>query len=357
MDLLLVVSDVPVGNRSLLVLVFSMFNVLRFFTCAYAHETSNCKYFHVTKQQMAEIKQQVATNESTTALLHILLEDRSKLLDFLNAHGTKAELQSILTSIEYRYKDDPAIVQHLLLNKIGQFKGAIYELPTDELCHVIVNLCAVFNIKQLHEVACGNGLLTARLKHFLPPTVSILASDANCKWCIDPYIKEHTEFSCAKFFKHTGDVQYTDIKRQLFMEVKGETPILISWMFQIMESEFQDMILKNRPTFIFMIGEEQGTSCQTIQFSDTLMSKGYDMIKLTPKQLCHLDYFVHDRIRTPTDSRSCLFVYSLNKLPKQSKLEEACGKANFGTLPLLSNTLIAQDLAVTTETESYCVIC
>ena len=102
-------------------------------------------------------------------------KDRLKLATFLKFHGSRDELVSILEELEkflYLPPDEGRGEKGLVLQRLWtstglgkvKFLGAIYEIPTDELCKSLLGMIRYLKVGRVLEVGAGTGLLSSRLK-------------------------------------------------------------------------------------------------------------------------------------------------------------------------------------------------
>lgn len=285
------------------------------------------------------------TEKVAKALDLILRKNRERLVAFLEVNGSKETLVAAMRKIEEMYPKEPCVLQHLLKNTDESNRGAVFELPTNELCLTLRNLFRFFGITRLLEVGAGSGILTARLLSYLDPGVQIEATDINAD-IDDPQRRDHVDRMITRF-EDCCRIQYTRVRPLGFHEINEKnTPVLISWLCADYEGDFFNMVKQNMPSHVFLVGEDVPGSCQTPQFMADMAALGYDHCLLTPKQLSQLDYFVRDRIRQPSDSRSLLSLFSLKPMPTVEKLAEVCGPENLGTTTGLPPSYVMQDLSM-----------
>lgn len=253
-------------------------------------------------------------------LCDILEFDRLKFLKFLGEHGKKIELVHIIIYLEITKFGKGRALKKLLLNGTSN----VYEIPTDELCIVLSNLFDKFKITELVEIGAGTGLLTARLRKFTRVKIHPTTLD-------------------------TSILKYCDVENICCTQIDAKnTPVLVSWLHVIYQKKFIEMMLKNKPKYIFLIGESIGGSCYDDTFISTIEKIGYNFTFINAQQISQIDYFVADKIRNKnyTYSRTNITLLSNVLLPSDDDLVNICGAQNLSKFLELTFMYCIQDISV-----------
>ena len=258
---------------------------------------------------------------------NILLNNRKELPKFLETYGKYETLVELIKCIE---EDGTSWCGLLLFGNNRDYNG-IYELPTNELCEVLASIIYKFDIKSIHEVGAGNGLLSARLLPYLKEIGTKLYISDSKKWSIN------------------NGSTYVPVETKSFEQFDKKDKvenILISWLHQSAETDFIDMIKKVKPKNIFHIGEGKRGRCYGDDFIKELCNLGYEFTYIPAKQISNIDYFLKDKIRAEVKNgtRTVITWFSLNDLPDKRTIVDICGADNLGTYLKLDFKYTMQDL-------------
>ncbi|BCS83688.1 hypothetical protein QLL95_gp0435 [Cotonvirus japonicus] len=225
-------------------------------------------------------------------------DPRDNFLHYLNENdnGTKQNLTNQLIFLERKWIVPCSGIY--IFTKM--FDNKIWEIPTNELCEGLIYLFKHLDISIINELAAGNGLLSARLKHFankLNHELDITTSDGTSK-----------VFGQHKF-------TYTKVDDLNVYDYDKSEPIIISWIHALFEKELLFSVKKNLQDYIFLVGQhpDEGShgSNHSFLFHREILSYGYDFIVLPFKQISQVDYYSFDRIRRDiyNESRTCVTLY------------------------------------------------
>jgi len=296
-------------------------------------------------------------------LLTILWSRRQDLIAFLRLHGRKETLVHLLTRIESAGGN----IKKLFLNTRQVHHLAFHELPTDELCSALLILFQFLNVSVVHEVGAGTGLVAARLEDRIKSVtdaaaatnpVTIHASD-NFSWNTPADGKtvrldeDHIE-------------TYRPVEKCAFRDVKcgKDACIMVVWLPSTAEKSFYtDLVVAHAPKYVIHIGESDGGSCYTEEFSHKMtVDSGYIVHSIHAKQISQIDYFQRDRLRKATDSRTTITLWSRADNPPLTteQLIKVCSgrdsaASNLGTYSPLTTAYVMQDLSVSVGT-AECVL-
>lgn len=291
------------------------------------------------QQRVLEIVQKHVLKDKTslqlaTRLYDVLTKKRHALLAFLKDHGSQTKLVSLFWHLEIAY-GNPSLTVDLLINdtekkRDGKPMGAIFELPTDELCRSICNIAAHFKITRMLEVAAGTGLLTARLREF-KIAAELVPSD--------------------KSPDKAGSVFVKDMVKQAFDDIKeANTPVLVSWLHPSQEDSFLKMLARNKPPLVLFVGEYHSGSCHSAALLVKMGKElGYASAVFPTKQLCARDHFLMDVFRPAEATRSVITLCGLGPDAKiiqaldENKVKALVGEANM--CGCLFNKLTKEELS------------
>lgn len=167
---------------------------------------------------------------------------------------------------------------------------SFYELPTQELLTTITKICKFFKTDNVLEVGAGSALF------------SHMINSLNNGLSFNPSDPVSYEF-------HDFQGNYMPVKKLAFNDINEKDPIFISWLYDLYQTDFLNMIRRNRPKFIIHVGHGPGGYCYNENFLPNLKQIGYNYQLFPVKMLSKLDYFKDDQIRknkTFPYSRSCL---------------------------------------------------
>lgn len=257
---------------------------------------------------------------------------RLRLATFLKFHGSRDELVSILKELEkflYLELGEQGLALQCLWLNSGPGKpkglGAIYEVPTDELCKSLLGMIHHLGVRRVLEVGAGTGLLSARLKQVggcIPGeskssstlALNIETSDA----CDEKY-----------GFGNVAKITYTEVARKTFEQITSDPlmkscrydpperrmGLIISWLHSSSEESFLKMIGQIHPRYVWHIGTLDGEVCYSTKFLGVMAAQGYAHMVVYAKQLSQLDYFYYDKIRQPGNSTGAIsFFYKRSDL-------------------------------------------
>ncbi|AVG46749.1 hypothetical protein [Acanthamoeba polyphaga mimivirus] len=222
----------------------------------------------------------------------------NNFLNYLNHgdNGTKYSLTNQIIALE-KELDIPCCGLYLFTK---MFDNKIWEIPTNELCEGLIRLFDYLKINKINELAAGNGLLSARLKHY--------ANILNYK------LKISTSDGTNKMF---GDhpFTYTKVKDLDIKYFDKSEPIVVSWIHNIFENELLSIVKKYENDYIFLIGEHPDVNDygnnHSNYFDKEICSYGYNSMIFEFKQMSQMDYYAADDIRTDkyTESKTCVTLY------------------------------------------------
>jgi hypothetical protein len=259
-------------------------------------------------------------------IVKIFEVNREKIPEFLKTHGSYEKLKQLFIDLENKnYFPDETVFN--ITNFDKERKYTFYELITDETCNCFLNLFHFLKIDKVLEVGAGCGLLTKRLTDFSEHKIIIEASDSH-----------RQEFNPCTL------ASYTDIKTESFEMIKSKDSILISWLHENYQNEFLNMIERNKPNYVFHLGEADG-ACYTPDLPKRMETMGYKMLIIPALCIAHMDYFTYDHLR-PKDkpsTRSAITFFYLDHL-KQDEILNACGKENLGLYMPCTEMYALQDM-------------
>jgi hypothetical protein len=298
------------------------------------------------------MSQTEAKRSNESELYDILSNDRKRLPDFLEKMGDYHMLVDLIKKIEAKYPAEPDVWKQLMLGKKGgvaNAKKALYELPTKELLHVITVLLLIFEIKQVDELACGQGLLSLMLQRSFRKegtAIRINASDS-LTWVQTSDSSTYPELKIAKKSMYDYYNEIDGSRASRFFQDKRA--VIVSWLYNTFEEEFLDLLREGSTYLYIMIGEGIGKSCLSTNAQYKIAQLGYKTIQLPVLQLCYNDYFLANKFHSDETCRSMVTLY-LNPHCSYTteSLINACGMTNFAVrVPdCLSEKEIIQDLCV-----------
>lgn len=232
-------------------------------------------------------------------------EKNSNFLCYLNEHGSQDHLVHLLNRLEESWPNVSLVTSYIFTRCLN---NKVWEIPTNELCQGIIQLCKILEIKTIHEMAAGMGLLSAR--------INALTSELKCV----------TTNSKKKTFG-IGEYTFADVMDVPIGEINDSESdmFVVSWPHGTFETDLLKTIRKHSKDYVMIVGEATkvystnvGDRCIVTSYGNTLSSEfqpqmksmGYDFVYLQFKQLCFLDNFTHDKVRkTPNSSRSITTLY------------------------------------------------
>jgi hypothetical protein len=229
-------------------------------------------------------------------LYNTLLNDRENLIPVFEQMNDYFELKEIIKQLESE-KKELDVLYKLCNGHIGnKYKSsAIYELPTRQLIESIAMLFQIFNIRNIDDVGCGMGLLSALLKKQFDKdnyNVELIASDNGSS--------DSTNIPLSFYPIHKKDIY--DIVIQHENNLEPPDGIICTWPINKMENNFNELI-KNRyiKMFIF-IDDIKYTNILSDRFVKLVEENKYTIIKLPIYQICFLDYFSNNIIECRSTS-------------------------------------------------------
>ncbi|AQN68716.1 hypothetical protein [Saudi moumouvirus] len=219
-------------------------------------------------------------------------------LHYLNHddNGSKYNLTNQLVSLEKLW-DIPCGNLYLFTK---MYDNRIWEIPTNELCEGLIRIFDLLKIKKINELAAGNGLLSARLKHYAKK--------------LDYELKINTSDGTNKIFGN-HPFTFTKVKTLNIRDFNKSEPIVISWIHSKFEDELLSVVEKNQNEYIFLIGEEPDKedygNNQSYLFDKKIFTFGYSKIIFEFKQVSQMDYYLHDSIRGDiyNENKTCVTLY------------------------------------------------
>lgn len=288
-------------------------------------------------------------------LQDILMGDRKRLPDFLEKHGDYSNLVDLVKKIEAKNPTEPDIWKKLMMGKktlpgqdiTANLKRALYEMPTKELLHVINFLLLIFNIKEVNELAAGQGLLTTLLQRKFKTDgidIKISASDS-LTWTqtSDTTTYQETKIQRQSIYDFTNELY--DTRRLRF----AKKAVIISWIYKTFEEELLDLMREKSTNLYIIIGEGIGKSCMSAMTHYKIAQLGYKIIRLPVLQMCYNDYFLANEVHSEDTCRSQVtLITNPNCTFTSDELINFCGISNFA--PKFSENLtekeVIQDLCV-----------
>ena len=242
--------------------------------------------------------------------------------NFLHYLKNNGSYRQLVEAIIREEKTDAQFNLSNFLTRDSQTPNKIYEIPTDELCHVLNTIFTRLGVKTIHEVGAGMGLLSARL-HDINHSLNIIASD-----------KHENIFG----IQHQS-LTYCPVANIAFEDITDETvdAIIISWLYSTFVDAFVDMITRCKTPLIIHVGEHDA-SCYTEDFIPRMKELGYHVYILQIKQLSKVDYFERDLIRKkfPNSTRTCTTVFSKTPIDFLDNPQSSIGSEYFGNLLVIS---------------------
>ncbi|ANB51054.1 hypothetical protein [Powai lake megavirus] len=211
-------------------------------------------------------------------------------------NGTKYSLTNQFILLEKMWK--MPLSSLYLFTKM--YDNRLWEFPTNELCEGLIYLFRELDITKINELAAGNGLLSARLKHYtnkLDYDLKISTSDGTLKQFGDHHFT------------------YTNVEPLNIYTYNKSEPIIISWIHSLFENELLFSIKNYQQDYIFLIGQhpdhnDYGNN-HSIYFHRNILSCGYDFIIIPFKQISQMDYYSYDYLRNNIfiDNKTCVTLY------------------------------------------------
>lgn len=219
-------------------------------------------------------------------------------LHYLNYgdNGSKYNLTNQLVALEKLW-DIPSGNMFLFTK---MYENKVWEIPTNELCEGLIRIFDHLKIKNINELAAGNGLLSARLKHYaekLNYELEISTSDGTTK----------------TFGNHP--FTYTKVKEFDIKNFNKSESIIISWIHCQFENELLSVVEQFKNDYIFLIGEEPDNedygNNQSNIFEKKIFSYGYSKITFEFQQISQMDYYQYDSIRNDiyNENKTCVTLY------------------------------------------------
>ncbi|AZL89655.1 hypothetical protein QKC54_gp0991 [Megavirus baoshan] len=231
-------------------------------------------------------------------------DPNNNFLHYLNHgdNGTKYSLTNQIIALE-KELGIPCCGLYLFTK---MFDNKIWEIPTNELCEGLIRIFNCLKINKINELAAGNGLLSARLKHY-----------ANI---LDQKIKISTSDGTTKMFGN-HPFTYTKVKNLDIKYFNKSEPIIVSWIHSLFEDELLSIVEKYQNDYIFLIGEhpdenDYGNN-HSKYFDEKICSFGYHRMIYELKQMSQMDYYYADDIRADiyNENKTCVtFYYHRSKI-------------------------------------------
>lgn len=226
----------------------------------------------------------------------IFLNKRDQISKFL-CKGNNNEYNILLPKLkEFEVKHASLNKGIYNLNEPIINKYSFYQLPTHEMISCIIDICKDYKINKLIEVAAGCGLISDVINNKYKNSITVTASDIN-----------------NDSFGNLKD-KYGDVKTASFKDINDTEPVLISWLHEVCQNDFIEMIERNRPKFIIHIGEGPDGCCYNNKFIPKLNKLGYEFQIIPVMMLSRADYFKDDKIRSMKNyeySRTCITLLTL----------------------------------------------
>nr|AEX62256.1 hypothetical protein mv_L51 [Moumouvirus Monve] len=219
-------------------------------------------------------------------------------LHYLNHsdNGSKYNLTNQLVALEKLW-DIPCGNLYLFTK---MYENRIWEIPTNELCEGLIRIFDCLKINKINELAAGNGLLSARLKHYAKK--------------LDYELKISTSDGTNKIFG-SHPFTFTKVKDLNIRDFNKSEPIVISWIHSKFEDELLSVVEEYKNEYVFLIGEEPDkedySNNQSYLFDRKMFTYGYSKITFEFKQVSQMDYYLHDFIRSDiyNENKTCVTLY------------------------------------------------
>lgn len=247
------------------------------------------------------------------AELHeIVLSKRHELHSYLIRHGSYSKLSTRLKDISDSDIKKP-FLKSFLLGQTGYecySRQIIHELPTHELCYVLLHLMNIFNISYCIEVNAGTGILTAVLKGIMEKRIAdhtskhidFTATD------VDATIHCYVDVTKQSFFKHLSSG----------LKCEPDTCVIMNWLPDKTMEYLSDWPKIKCPTMMCVIHDKN----QSVDY----VFPEYIKLCFNLKQICHTDTIEALGIRT----HSMMTVYIRNNaVPTTSITVSTITKENF----------------------------
>lgn len=199
---------------------------------------------------------------------NILKYNRDVLPEFLKSNFKYDHLKSSLDNLD---------ISKLMLGTIGlesNKQRAIYELPTEELLIVLKCICDHLNIKNIEEMAAGQGLLSHMIQFYFGYLYHVKATDG-FRWIETISPKRYFNVENKLFLQYcTDNINYDD------------KLLIVSWLPEDDIGDFLKILKIKKPKNIIIIG-----CTQYLYISDLMRSNldqiGYAAVGIPVKQICY----------------------------------------------------------------------
>jgi len=302
----------------------------------------------------------------TTAIQSI--DPKNNLLHYLIQNGSKKKLDKVIVDLERENPNNPFCFQAIMTDDHNK----LWELPTRELCLGLIRYLNNLGIGSISELGAGMAMLSALLNHYAKREKLSLKISASSKFgCTFLYDNRFTYYPVVNetFANYRGTpwdseqgykepVKTGPISEQGSLEPAKTGPIIISWLHPLVENELINVIIVQKPQYIFLVGEhsidDMEGSCQTIRFDKQLQLIGYHSYILPFKQVCMTDYILDDMLRKipiGVVSRSCTVMYSLELL--ELNINKIVGTENIGIHHAVTHDYVMQDIRLKFKAKLY----
>lgn len=271
---------------------------------------------------------------SSSELHNIFKNQREELLAFLKVNCKYDYLKELLINIELEQQDS---IYDLFLCTSGlesNKQKAIYELPTEELLTVIKLICDCNNIKNIQEIAAGQGLVAAMLNYYLGNDYIIEASDGR-RYINTSHKKTYYPVTTKLFLEYCLDNNATFDGKLL----------IISWVPSNDSRDLIKLLEIKKPEHVIIIGCPLDKQLYSVKLH--LKTLGYFGASIPVKQLCYRDYYKNNKYFPTNSCRSSLLYMTkdqdnLNKILLTIKLKyDNCLCTKIETV---SDKIILQDI-------------
>ncbi len=245
-------------------------------------------------------------------LQEIIMSKRHELHSYLIRHGSYSKLSTRLKELSDTDATKP-FLKSFLLGQTGYecySRQKIRELPTHELCYVLLHLMNIFNISSCIEVNAGTGILTAVLKGIMEKRladhtsryIEFCATDA----CAS--VQCYVDVMKLSFFKHltTG------------LKCEANTCVIMNWLPYKTLGYLTDWSIIKSPTMMCIIHDKNHNI-------DHIFA-GYIKLCFELKQICHADTI--ESLGTRTHSMMTVYIKN-DAIPTTSITVSTITKENF----------------------------
>lgn len=244
---------------------------------------------------------------------NILKCNRDALPELLKENCKYDYLKSLLVNCD---------ITNLFLGNIGfecNKQRAIYELPTEELLTILKCICDCLEIKNIEEMAAGQGLLAHMMQHYFGASYNVTATDG------------------LRWIETSSNKRYYHVENKLFLQYCTENSnvnyddklLVISWLPEDDIDDFVKILKKKNPKNVVIIGCPFYNHIFHI-LKPNLEQLNYKAINIPIKQIGLYQYFQSSTIfltRSPSETINNVLLniklkYPQHLLPKMTKLSD-----------------------------------